>query len=54
MKNVPCKDCTDRKIGCHAECETYKKCIKEYNEAKEKLRNDNRTDSAIWNIKKMR
>lgn len=21
---VPCKDCTDRHLGCHSECEKYK------------------------------
>ena len=22
--NAPCKDCTERHIGCHAECDRYK------------------------------
>lgn len=22
---VPCKDCIDRKVGCHSTCENYKK-----------------------------
>ncbi len=54
MKNVPCKDCTERKVGCHADCEAYKKCKKEHDEAKSQLRNDSITDSAIWNIKRKR
>ena len=24
MINSPCKDCTDREIGCHSICENYK------------------------------
>ena len=54
MKNVPCKDCTDRKVGCHADCESYKKCIKEHNEAKSQLIKDRVMDSTIWNIKRKR
>ena len=30
--NNSCKGCTDRKVGCHAECERYKQWKKEYNE----------------------
>ena len=24
MKAAPCKDCSDRHAGCHAECDRYK------------------------------
>lgn len=24
MKSPPCKDCTERHIGCHGHCEAYK------------------------------
>ena len=24
MNRPPCKDCEDRKVGCHAECEKYR------------------------------
>lgn len=24
MVIVPCKDCKDRKVGCHSECDRYK------------------------------
>lgn len=24
MTNAPCKDCTDRIVGCHSTCEKYK------------------------------
>lgn len=26
---VPCKDCQDRKVGCHSVCEKYKEFEKE-------------------------
>lgn len=54
MKNVPCKNCTDRKVGCHADCEAYKKCKKEHNEARKQLANESITESALWNVKRMR
>lgn len=54
MRNVPCKNCKDRKIGCHADCEAYNKCVKEHNEARKKLRDDSMTESALWNVKRMR
>lgn len=54
MKNVPCKDCKDRKVGCHADCEAYKKCVKEHNEARKQLANESITESALWNVKRMR
>lgn len=25
MKNPPCKDCDERFVGCHSQCEEYKK-----------------------------
>lgn len=31
LKNCPCKDCTDRVIGCHANCDSYKKWTEERN-----------------------
>lgn len=34
MNKPPCKDCLDRKIGCHAECERYI----QYDESRKKER----------------
>ena len=28
--NAPCKDCTERHVGCHIECEGYKHFKEEY------------------------
>lgn len=27
---TPCKDCTERKIGCHARCERYREWNKQH------------------------
>lgn len=32
MLNSPCKNCPDRYVGCHAECEKYKDFRKNYDE----------------------
>ena len=32
MVNGPCKDCTRRYVGCHAECERYKEAKKKHAE----------------------
>lgn len=33
----PCKDCTDRVIGCHATCEKYIEVIREHEERKQAI-----------------
>ena len=33
---IPCKNCTDRHAGCHAECDKYQAWSKERREAKER------------------
>lgn len=33
-----CKDCEDRYLGCHSECDKYKKQIEEWNKAKEEFK----------------
>lgn len=37
MKN-PCKDCTERVLGCHGTCEKYRGYRKELEDQKEKIR----------------
>ena len=34
MREYPCKDCKDRYIGCHGQCEKYKSARKENEEEK--------------------
>lgn len=36
-----CKDCGDRYIGCHSECDRYKKQVEEWNRAKKELKKKN-------------
>ena len=33
LNQFQCKDCTDRHVGCHAECEKYKAVKEQQNEA---------------------
>ena len=35
-----CKDCPDRKVGCHGQCEKYKKQCEELQRKKEKTKHD--------------
>ena len=35
---VPCKDCLDRVVGCHIECERYKAYLEENERIKEEKR----------------
>ena len=35
-----CKDCTDRHVGCHAECETYNAFVKEREEFRQMIYNE--------------
>ena len=42
-----CHHCKDRKIGCHADCEAYLKEKEQYNEIKEKDKNERTINNAI-------
>lgn len=46
--NSPCKDCPDRHVGCHGECERYQ----EFNRSREAYREEHRkeleTRNAVW------
>jgi hypothetical protein len=37
MNKAPCKDCPDRKVGCHSTCEKYILFRKERDELNEKI-----------------
>ena len=43
--NTPCKDCTERHIACHSECEKYKA----YKENYEQIKKDIRKEADIQN-----
>lgn len=38
MKQAPCKDCKDRKIGCHGSCNLYRDWLLENREATEYIK----------------
>lgn len=40
MRKCPCRDCFDRKLLCHSQCEKYQSWKKEYKEAKTGLHED--------------
>ena len=48
--NAPCKDCTDRKIGCHSECKAYQ----DYNAIREMIRKKKRTAIDLYEIQRRR
>ena len=41
MSRAPCKDCVRRHLGCHSECEDYRKMKEEREEMRKKIRTDN-------------
>lgn len=44
MFKSPCKDCTERQLGCHSSCAAYK----DFTEKKKKEREEMRKDSIYW------
>lgn len=38
---TPCKDCPDREVGCHGECEKYKAYAEACAKQREKRRDEN-------------
>lgn len=56
---APCKDCEDRKIGCHGTCEKYKDFKTTIETEKAKIRNAYDTeikldDSAMKTVRKIK
>lgn len=37
-KDNPCRECTDRTIGCHSNCDKYCQWCKEHHQMKEEIR----------------
>ena len=40
MRKCPCRDCFDRKLLCHSQCQRYQSWKKEYEEAKAAIQED--------------
>lgn len=51
MKITCCKDCLDRSVGCHAECEIYIKEKAEYDEQKAQILAKKKEDNAVRDTK---
>ena len=45
MANTPCKDCSDRQIGCHGICERYKSWNADHIEQNRKIRTEREKDN---------
>lgn len=45
LVNNPCKDCVERHVGCHAECEKYRMAKAETDAAREKERLHRETEA---------
>ena len=43
----PCKDCLERKIGCHSECEKYNEYTERCNNERQKVYNAYRTERLL-------
>lgn len=41
MIKAPCKECTERHVGCHATCEGYQAFVKECERVREERRKRN-------------
>lgn len=51
MRISCCKDCPDRSVGCHAECERYIQEKAEYDEQKALILERKKEDNAVRDAK---
>lgn len=51
MAIYSCKDCTERKLGCHATCEKYIKDKMEHDKLKELIKKEEDVDNCIMHHK---
>ena len=49
-----CKDCKDRHVGCHSNCEIYKEYTRELEEKKHMIKEAKNKDREYKNYKKKR
>lgn len=54
MMRAPCKECTKRHATCHADCEEYKKFVKENRELKDQIQQTKIINRAIRDGQKRR
>lgn len=54
MEEFPCKGCTERHIGCHAECERYNEVKRERSKINEQKNSKEEMDGVLRNLRKHR
>lgn len=47
LKKCPCMECNERHVNCHADCDNYKIWKNEFDEHKQKIVENQRTDRII-------
>lgn len=52
MKKAPCKECENRHVGCHGECEAYKTWTEDRKELNRKIRDDGEAWRAFYDVRK--
>lgn len=50
--NTACKDCTERYVGCHSECEKYQAYLDELYDMREKIRKGKMDEREFKSYKK--
>ena len=45
---MTCKDCTERHLGCHSECEKYRKDKRNHDKEQEQIRKAKASDNDIF------
>lgn len=45
---APCKDCEDRYVGCHSDCDKYSEYVRYKEKLKQKEREENINTSSGW------
>ena len=50
----PCKDCKDRHLGCHDECEKYQIIKAESDELRRKIKQERDNNATLYRMNKSR
>jgi hypothetical protein len=54
MVHNPCRDCAERRVGCHSGCEGYKRYLDEWNALKGLIRTECEYDSYMRGLHERR
>lgn len=50
QKSNPCFNCSERKVGCHAQCERYQAKRSDHEKRKAALREKNALDAIVYQM----